>query len=207
MKVQLAVLSLAALAFAGTALSQQKESGIYVGGALGQAEQSDQCSSPAAGVSCDNKDSAWKIFGGFQFNRHLAAEVGYANLGEASASVGTVSARDEATAIELVALGMFPVVERFSIFGKLGLVPRRARAHREQSPGRDRNELADRLHVRPRRALRRHAQHRRTRRVAALHRSRRDHRCRLDQPRRAVQVLTGRRPKSAGKALVVVSRR
>jgi OOP family OmpA-OmpF porin len=121
MKVHAAIVSLAALAFAGPALSQHKESGIYLGGALGQAEQSDQCTSPAAGVSCDNKDSAWKIFGGFQFNRHLAAELGYANLGEASASAGTVSARDEATAIELVALGMFPVVERFSIFGKLGL--------------------------------------------------------------------------------------
>ena len=86
MKVQVAVLSLAALAFAGSALSQQKESGIYIGGALGQAEQSDQCSSTAPGVSCDNKDSAWKIFGGFQFSRYFAAELGYANLGEASAS-------------------------------------------------------------------------------------------------------------------------
>ena len=121
MKVQVAILSLVALAFAGPALSQQKESGIYIGGALGQAEQSDQCSSTAAGVSCDNKDSAWKIFGGFQFSRYFAAELGYANLGEASASAGAVSATDEATAIELVALGMFPVVERFSIFGKLGL--------------------------------------------------------------------------------------
>lgn len=121
MKVQIAVLSLAALAFAGPALSQQNESGIYIGGALGQAEQSDQCSGTAPGVSCDNKDSAWKIFGGFQVNRYLAAELGYANLGEASASAGTVSAKDEATAFELVALGMFPVVERFSIFGKLGL--------------------------------------------------------------------------------------
>ena len=120
MKLLIAALSLAALAFAGSALSQQKESGIYIGGALGQAEQSDQCSSTAPGVSCDNKDSAWKIFGGFQFSRYFAAELGYANLGEASASAGAVSATDEATAIELVALGMFPVVERFSIFGKLG---------------------------------------------------------------------------------------
>jgi OOP family OmpA-OmpF porin len=121
MKIQIAAFSLAALAFAGPALSQSKESGIYIGGALGQAEHSDQCDSPAAGVSCDNKDSAWKIFGGFQFNRYLAAELGYANLGEATASAGPVSATDEATAFELVALGMFPVVERFSIFGKLGL--------------------------------------------------------------------------------------
>ena len=120
MKLQIAVLSLAALAFAGPALSQQKQSGIYIGGALGQAEHSDQCSGTAPGVSCDNKDSAWKIFGGFQFNRHFALELGYANFGESTASLGPISTRDEVSAFEVVALGIFPVVDRFAIFGKAG---------------------------------------------------------------------------------------
>jgi OmpA-OmpF porin, OOP family len=120
MKVQVAILSLAALAFAGPALAQHKESGIYIGGAIGQAEQSDQCSNPGPGVSCDNKDGAWKIFGGFQFNRHVAVELGYANLGEATASLGATSATDEATAFEVVALGMLPIGDRFAIFAKAG---------------------------------------------------------------------------------------
>lgn len=121
MKLQVAVLSLAALVFAGPALSQQKESGIYIGAALGQAEQTEQCDGAAPGISCDNKDSAWKIFGGFQLNRHFAVELGYANLGETTASAGAVSATDEATAFEFVALGMLPIGDRFAIFGKAGL--------------------------------------------------------------------------------------
>ena len=120
MKLQIAVLSFAALAFAGPALSQQKQSGIYIGGALGQAEQSDQCSGTAPGISCDNKDSAWKIFGGFQFNRHFALELGYADLGEATARDGALFATDETAAFEVVALGMLPIGDRFAIFGKAG---------------------------------------------------------------------------------------
>ena len=119
MKVARIACTAFALLFASTAWSQ--DAGFYIGGAIGQAEQADQCSNPGPGVSCDNKDSAWKIFGGFQINRHFAVELGYANLGEATASLGAASAADEATAFELAALGMLPIGDRFAIFGKAGL--------------------------------------------------------------------------------------
>jgi len=134
MKAQVAILSWAALVFASPALSQHKESGIYIGGAIGQAEHSDQCSDTLPGVSCDDTDSAWKIFGGFQFNRHFALELGYANLGEATASLGAISTTDEATAFEVVALGMLPIGDRFAIFGKAGFF-RGERERTSNNPG------------------------------------------------------------------------
>src|SRR6267143_1528389 len=50
------------------------------GGTVGQAEFKDGCRGLAG---CDNKDTAWRILGGYQFNRYFAAELGY-DLGEVS---------------------------------------------------------------------------------------------------------------------------
>jgi OOP family OmpA-OmpF porin len=121
-KAGLIAAGLAAVVFAGPALAQQRaDSGIYIGASFGTAEQKDQCSGASApGLTCDNKDSAWKLFGGYQFNRYLAAEIGYTDLGEASAAAATTRVTDKATAFEVVGLGMLPVIDRLSIFGKLG---------------------------------------------------------------------------------------
>jgi OOP family OmpA-OmpF porin len=120
-KAALAILGLtSAIGFAGPAAAQ--DMGFYVGGAFGQVEYQDFCEGISGpGISCDEKDTAWKILGGYQFNRNLAVELGYANLGEVSASGFGVSATVEATAFDLVAVGSFPVVDKLSVYGKLGL--------------------------------------------------------------------------------------
>src|SRR5712671_7092564 len=85
----------AAAAFAGAALAQDKtqETGAYAGLSIGQAKGKDSCSAFAgSGISCDDKDTAWKIFGGYQFMRYLAAEVAYADFGKVKASGGGVTA-------------------------------------------------------------------------------------------------------------------
>lgn len=90
----------AALAFAG-GVAAQSLSSVYIGGTIGQAEYKDGC----AGVGdCDEKDTAWRILGGYQFNRYFAAELGYHNLGETSASAGAT----EGTAWELVGIASYP---------------------------------------------------------------------------------------------------
>src|SRR4029453_14758447 len=53
--------------------------GFYVGASVGQATSTD-CNLP----SCDDKDTSYRVFGGYQFNRNLALEGGYAPLGEVS---------------------------------------------------------------------------------------------------------------------------
>jgi len=105
-----AFLAVSALFFAGAAAAQQPGlSSVYVGGTIGQAEYKD--------ASGDDKDTAWRVLGGYQFNRHFAAELGYHNLGEASGTAGAL----EGTAWELVGIGAYPIVDKLSVYGKLGV--------------------------------------------------------------------------------------
>lgn len=99
-----------------------QDNGFYIGGAIGQAKAKEACEGIAGtGISCDDKDSAWKLFGGYQFNRNFAAELGYIDFGEAEATFGTLRDGISATAFELVGIGMLPVMDRLSVYGKLGL--------------------------------------------------------------------------------------
>ena len=61
----------------------------YIGAAGGASHVNGGCS---AGVSCDNNDTAWKIYGGWTFPGDFAAEVTYYDLGKFTASAGGVSA-------------------------------------------------------------------------------------------------------------------
>ena len=95
-----------AAAFAAPALGQMRADveeprGMYLGGGLG--------------VNDDTK-SVWRLFGGYRFTRNFAAEFGYVDVGQA-----TINGRSANTsAWELVALGIAPMGERFSLYGKLG---------------------------------------------------------------------------------------
>jgi OOP family OmpA-OmpF porin len=113
------MLGLVCALLTGPALAQ--DTGFYIGGAVGQANMDGACEGLPAGVSCDDKDTAWRVFGGYQFNRNFAAELGYANLGEATASGLGVSAAVEVTAWDLVAVGLLPLGSNFSVYGKLGM--------------------------------------------------------------------------------------
>lgn len=109
-----------AMAIAGPVVAQ--DVGWYVGGSLGQSDVDIDC---AGATSCDTKDTAWKIFAGYQFSRNIAVEFGYADLGEATASgpvpgFGTVAVGFEATVFELVGVGSLPLADRFSLYGKIG---------------------------------------------------------------------------------------
>jgi OOP family OmpA-OmpF porin len=104
----------------------QPESGFYLGASVGQAKVKDFCTDLAGFVgSCDDKDTAWKIIGGYQFNRNLGVEAGYTDLGRASLN-GTVlgvpvSARAKAKGFELLGVGTLPLNEQFALYAKAGL--------------------------------------------------------------------------------------
>lgn len=89
-------------------------------------------------VSVDNTDSGWKIFGGYQFNRFLAAEVSRVNLGDTKSTVtGSLTTppsdiptllNDAADAHGYLArgwtvagVGIWPVKPTVSLFAKLGV--------------------------------------------------------------------------------------
>jgi hypothetical protein len=55
----------------------------YVGGTFGVSNLDADCSGT---TSCDNNGSAFKIYGGYNFNRNVGIEGGYLDFGKASAS-------------------------------------------------------------------------------------------------------------------------
>ena len=125
-----AVALAAVLAGPGAVLAQQTGN-LYVGGSFGETKAKDWCdvSGAPGGVtvpSCDNKGSFWKAFVGYQFHRNFAVEGTYLQTDDFSGSftfggaTGTVSAN--AQAFGAAALGLLPVGERFTLFGKLGLL-------------------------------------------------------------------------------------
>lgn len=126
-KSAIAGLGLAALAFSVPAAAQMSPGNAYIGASIGQAKFSDWCGNVGdfAPSSCDDKDTAFRLFGGYQFHRNIGVELGYADLGEANFN-GTflgvpVTGKDQFTAWDLVAVGSWPLGTGFSVFGKLGL--------------------------------------------------------------------------------------
>ena len=105
------------LAFGAPAAAQ--DAGWYVGGAYGMTSI-DVDTSGLPGVSIDDSDSGFKIFGGFQFNKHLGAEVGYIDFGSYPVTAGSTGDLS-ATAFTVAAVGTLPLNESFALFGKAGI--------------------------------------------------------------------------------------
>jgi len=118
-----AMLGATVMAAPAVSMAQARgETGWYLGGNIGQTQAKDWCSGIAgSGISCDDKDTAFKILGGYNINRNFAAELGYSNFGKVKASLGALTDEAKATAWELSAVGSYPVANQFSVFGRLGL--------------------------------------------------------------------------------------
>ncbi|MBW6391143.1 porin family protein [Billgrantia antri] len=69
----------------------------------------------------DDDDNVWKGFAGYQFNRYLAAEAFYADLGRVRLR-GTDGANSdlESTAYGASLIGQFPITSWFTPFAKVG---------------------------------------------------------------------------------------
>ena len=104
---------------AAVAVPAAAQGAFYVGGGFGQSKAKDWCAQ-AGGISCDDRDTAWKAFGGYQLNRNFAAELGYTNLGEFKASAGGLSDNAKVNAWELSALAAWPFMNQFAVYGRLG---------------------------------------------------------------------------------------
>jgi len=92
----------AAMAVSAGALAQSTTTGFYIGAEAGNTD-----------VSGADDDIGFKLLGGYRFHPNIAAEVGYGMLYDKNDV--------EVTALEFVAVGMFPIGNQFSILGKLGL--------------------------------------------------------------------------------------
>lgn len=123
----------------GVASAQAADTGFYVGGSFGQSKVNDFDGSDidaellssyglTSSTSTDDTDTGWKAFAGYRFMKYLAVEGAYTNFGEGTANttitaplVGVVNTKLEADAWTLSALGILPLGDRFSLFGRVGV--------------------------------------------------------------------------------------
>jgi OmpA-OmpF porin, OOP family len=119
-----AILGLAAAATVTSAAAQGTDpSGIYLGGSLGRSQYKDTCKNLF--IPCEGEDTAWRFFGGYQFNRNLAVELGYGHFGEAQGNGpipagGSASFKLHSTAFDVTGIGTAYLTERLSVFGRVG---------------------------------------------------------------------------------------
>lgn len=77
-------------------------------------------------ISDNDSDPAYKLFGGYQYNKHLAVEFGYFDLGQFSYTAttvpaGTLDGKIKLKGVNFDLVGMMPLKNKFSIFGRLGV--------------------------------------------------------------------------------------
>jgi OmpA-OmpF porin, OOP family len=131
-------LSLAALGacFAPLSFAQPAEGGyFYGGGSIGQSRariDTERINANLLGaglattsMSTDERDTAYKLFGGYQFNRHLALEGGYFNLGRfgfnsTTSPAGTLNGEIKLQGVNLDLVGTWPLSQRWSALGRVG---------------------------------------------------------------------------------------
>ena len=117
-------IGVAAALITQSAAAQSAMSGFYVGAGVGSSKARDWCALGGFNT-CDDKKTAWKIFGGYQITPNFAVEGGYARLGKFDAtfdtSFGPGAEHAKVTAWEASVLAGAPLAYGLSIFGRLGV--------------------------------------------------------------------------------------
>jgi len=90
---------------------------MYFGGSIGPSEAGDYC---AGATGCEDKDTAWKVFGGYKITERLSAEASYVNLGDIHKAVDATVQNSDVSAMTATAVGTMPVNDQFDVFGKVG---------------------------------------------------------------------------------------
>ncbi len=129
-------LSLAALAAIASPLAAADDRGWYGGVNAGESRAtiddaritSNLLGSGLAtpSISNDDRDIGYKLFGGYQFNRNIALEGGYFDLGKfgltaTTVPAGTLSGNIRLRGLNLDVVGTLPITQNFSAFGRVGV--------------------------------------------------------------------------------------
>ena len=126
---KLLFVSSSVFAFVLTIVSTQvahAASGYYAGVSGGQSKVPDACDDLPGGFSCDDSDSAWKIFLGYQATKNFGIEASFVDFGKFSVEfpvigIFPVTVVAEASGFGVVGTGTVPLSERFGLFGKVGV--------------------------------------------------------------------------------------
>jgi OOP family OmpA-OmpF porin len=135
LKMKQVAVALITLSAASTVFAAD-DSGAYILGAVGVSRVSidkaafdDTLNSvPVTGLSSttDERDTGYKLQLGYKLNQNFAIEGGYVDLGEfaynASFTGGTAKATVKASGWNLVAMGILPLGDTYSLLGRAGMI-------------------------------------------------------------------------------------
>jgi OmpA-OmpF porin, OOP family len=129
-------LGVAALLASGAALAQSANSGWYGGGLVGRSAATVDEARIVNGLAGqglstsnfikDDRDTGYKLFGGYQFNRNIGLEAGFFDLGNfgyaaSTAPAGSLLGDIRVRGLNLDLVGTLPISERFSVLGRVGV--------------------------------------------------------------------------------------
>ncbi len=132
----LRILGFAGFATLGSQSAIATDPGWYVGGNVGQSVAEIDKQGITSGLldsglttislNSDAHDLGFKVFGGYQFNRYLAVEGGYFNLGKfgftaTTSPPGTLDGTVKLQGANFDVVGTVPVTDTFSAFGRVGV--------------------------------------------------------------------------------------
>ena len=77
-------------------------------------------------ISNDDSDTGYKLFAGYKYNKNFAVEGGYFDLGQfgftaTTVPAGTLNGNLKLKGLNLDAVGILPINEKFSAFGRVGM--------------------------------------------------------------------------------------
>lgn len=108
-----------AIAAATTSISTlASDNAYYAGASIGQSTADVEETTDV--VVTDDKDTAWKLFAGYEVNKNLTVEVAYHDLGAVTAEVTGTAVDVDINGFSLSARGKLPVNKSLDLFGRLG---------------------------------------------------------------------------------------
>jgi OOP family OmpA-OmpF porin len=142
LKMKQVAVALITLSAASTVFAAD-DSGAYILGAVGVSRVSidkaafdDTLNSvPVTGLSSttDERDTGYKLQLGYKLNQNFAIEGGYVDLGKfaynATFTGGNVNATIKASGWNLVAMGILPLGDTFSLLGRVGMIRAKVEAN------------------------------------------------------------------------------
>ena len=90
---------------------------VFFGGAFGQSDAGDYCGTAG---SCNEDDTAWKVYGGYRINENIDAEISYASIGDINRVVEGGTETSEISALSISAVGKYEINDSVEALGKIG---------------------------------------------------------------------------------------
>ncbi|MCY1194574.1 porin family protein [Variovorax boronicumulans] len=147
-RLALAALWLGTASVGAFAAGLDKDTGLYVGGAIGRSSYSLSSSKnapvpvPWGGKKADKSGTSYKLYGGYRLTEHFGVEAGYARLGSvsqwSSAYGGSRLQTGTGQVFYAAATARMPLGDAFALNGRLGVARGRISGDNKWAPANQR---------------------------------------------------------------------